>query len=163
MAQSRTLLAALAAILIGGFAGTADADDFIFEVPVQLSNVAPDAESVEVAVFCWVSAVVGSTASRDLIAQQRAVYSFFPESGPIVGPVTDTRLVTIRMNATRIRPASEARYWACELLVNASYDGTLYAIGHNEDPGVAEIYQRVTHHRLVRAVTRISGEIAAGP
>ena len=132
------------------------ADDFTFEVPVQLSNVAPGAINLNVRVNCFVSTVVGSVASGNLVAQQRQTYSFLAPSATVgAGPVTDSRVLTFRMNASRVRPASEARYWHCGLGVGAEYPDGLWELATSP----AEAFERVTGRRRVRAVIIVEGEI----
>lgn len=134
----------------------APAEDFTFEVPVQLSNVAPGAINLNVNVSCKVSTVVGSLAARDIVAQQIQRYSFFASSPTVgAGPVTDSRVLTFRMNASRVRPASEARYWNCVLRVGAEYPDGIWEVAISPD----EAFERITGRRRVRAVTSVEGEI----
>jgi hypothetical protein len=105
------------------------AEDFTFEVPVEIINVAPGARQVGVRVDCRVSASVGSLGAAHLVAEAHETYTFHDPSGP-VGPVTDRRVVTLRMDASRARRASEARYWNCTLNVSADFGEDQLALNH---------------------------------
>jgi hypothetical protein len=128
----------------------AHAEDFNFEVPIELSTVAPGATQLNIVIDCYVSSRRFEEVTIADIAERREIVTFIRTTFPI----TDSRVVNLRMNARPGSRASEARYWRCTLLAGAHYAGGYYDV---LNPAV---YEDLTGgRRLLRTVTSVEGEI----
>ena len=161
MRKQSAIWAAATAIPIILAASPASAEDFTFEIPLEVTNFAPGHTAVSLLFRCSVSRVAVSAggpsfSSPDIVAQSdRWVHLG-------AGPVTDSRTVTMTMNALNpiLRPASDGRSWGCnisQVVINRP-DGR----GVLLSPGGADFdsnYERATGYTIVRNISVVRGEI----
>jgi hypothetical protein len=137
------------------------AEDFTFEVPLEVTNFAPGYVAVGLNIACRVSRVPISSGGPSF-GPTDVVAEGFVNIGLGPGPVTVSRTVTIAMNARDpiLRPASDGRSWGCnigQIVINRPEGrGVLL------HPGAGDFgfnYERATGYTIIRNVSFLTGEI----
>jgi hypothetical protein len=137
------------------------AEDFTFDVPVQIVVSPSGAHRINAKVECFVSSVrhpdgTISALEREIVARGNQFLSIDPVSGRL-----DT-VVTLRMNAAnpRLLPASRGQFYSCAITdINYYFDESLTGVSLSGD-FMEPDYERLTGLRFSRIVRIVTGEIA---
>lgn len=139
-----TRISFVAAFAMAAVAAPVSAADFTFDVPVSVQNL-PSMHTLVVSCTVYTAYPGGTIMARGA-------------SGPIAmtgGNYEGT--VTIDVNASGIRPASEARAYGCSLEgLGTARTGSTY---RSSPSNFTEVYQTATGHTLARVNNTVRGPL----